>query len=166
MDFQVGDQVVHWSYGPGEIVQLDVKELSGRKSRYYVVQIGDLTLWVPIAESGASSLRLLTPPARFKKLFAILSSPGEALSTDRLVRKQQLSERMKDGQLESICKVIRDLSLFKHTQKMSEMDVAIMNRAQAFLLSEWTRSLSVSQAQAAEELQRLLTESLSGSVHK
>ncbi len=166
MDFHVGDQVVHWSYGPGEIIQLDVKVLSGRKSHYYVVQIGDLTLWVPIKESGESSLRLLTPPSRFKQLFAILRSPGETLAGDRMERKQQLSERMRDGQLESICRVIRDLSLFKQTQKMSEMDTAILNRAQTFLLTEWVRSLSVPLSQATEELQQLLAESLARSGHK
>ena len=69
MDFQVGDRVVHWSYGPGEIIQMDEKELSGRKSLYYVVQIKDLTLWVPVDATDAASLRYPTPASDFDTLF-------------------------------------------------------------------------------------------------
>jgi hypothetical protein len=63
MDFQVGDKVVHWAYGPGEIVNLEEKVLSGQTNLYYVVQVNDLTLWVPSDEKGKRSMRLPTPAA-------------------------------------------------------------------------------------------------------
>lgn len=163
MGFQVGDQVVHWSYGPGEVILLDEKIISGQKTAYYVVKIRDLTLWVPIEDAGKSSLRLLTPANKFEKLFTILSSPGEPLSTDRMERKMQLTERMRDGGLESICTVIRDLSFFKHTQKMNDQDAATLKRAEAFLLTEWTLSLPDSLSQAEDSLKHLLETSLAKS---
>jgi RNA polymerase-interacting CarD/CdnL/TRCF family regulator len=49
MSFQVGDQVIHWVHGLGEIIQLDEKVLSGNTGQYYVVQIRDLKLWWRIA---------------------------------------------------------------------------------------------------------------------
>jgi len=60
MNFQVGDQVVHWTYGPGEVIQLDEKALSGQTELYYVVQIRDMTLFVPINDQAETSLRLPT----------------------------------------------------------------------------------------------------------
>jgi CarD family transcriptional regulator len=162
-DFKAGDQVVHWSYGPGKVVQLEEKEMSGQKLLYYVVQIRDLTLWVPVGEAGQSSLRMVTPAKKFDKLYDILRSPGEPLASDRMERKAQLSERMKIGQLEAICRVIRDLMLFKQTQRMSETDNNIYRRAQSFLLDEWTLSLPVSLPQAGDTLQQLLGESLANS---
>ena len=154
--FHVGDQVVHWVYGLGEIVQLDEKKLSGQPENFYVVNIRDITLWVPISERGERCLRSLTPAKDYKKLFGILASPGEQLSTDRLERRNQLMERLKDGTLESICRVIRDLALYKQTQKMNENDNAIKNRATDFLLEEWSTVLSVPVQQADRELQKLL----------
>lgn len=159
MDFQVGDRVVHWSYGPGEIIQVDEKELSGHKSLYYVVRIKDLTLWVPVNAADAASLRYPTPARDFDTLFAIISSPGEPLSENRLERKAQLSEMMRDGRLESICRVIRDLAYFNRTKKLSESDLSILERAQSFLLNEWEISLSVSYTQAERDLKHLLQES-------
>lgn len=159
MDFQVGDQVVHASFGPGEIVQLDEKVLSGRKCKYYVVQIKDLTLYVPVNESAKSSLRSPTSAREFKKLLRILNSDGEALSENRLERKAQLSEILRDGTLESVCRVIRDLIHFSRAKKLSETDAALLERAKNFLLTEWQVSLSVPYSQAEQELRQLLTES-------
>ncbi len=154
--FQVGDQVIHWAYGPGEIIQLDEKELAGQTRKYYVVQIRDLTLWVPMNESGKHCLRLPTPARDFQKLFLILASPGEPLSDNRMERKKYLTERFKDGTLESICQVVRDLTFHKRVNKMNEDDNAILRRARDFLLNEWSVSLSVSVQQAERELNKLL----------
>ncbi len=163
MDFQIGSQVVHWSYGLGEVIDLEEKELSGKKVSYYVVKIGDLTLWVPVDDVGKASLRFVTPAGRFERLFEILSSPGEPLSTDRMERKTQLTARMRAGDLDSICEVLRDLTLFKQTQKMNDQDHAIMKRAEAFLITEWTLSQAISPAAAEEMLKKLLAESLARS---
>lgn len=156
MNFRVGDQVVHWTYGPGEVIQLDEKVLSGRSERYYVVQVRDMTLFVPITDQGESSLRVPTPPDEFEHLFEILKGPEQPLSGDRWERKNQLMAMMKDGRLESICQVIRDLVAFRRTKKLNDYDSAILERAQNFLLNEWQISLGVPRSQAEHDLHHLL----------
>ncbi len=156
MDFQVGDQVVHWTYGPGQVIRVDEKNVSGQAVSYYVVQVRDMTIWVPKSNSGESSLRFPTPANKFQEIFAILNGPGEPLSSDRFERKTQLLERMKGGQLASICQVIRDLATFKLSKKMNDSDIAIMERAQNFLLNEWILALSVPLKQAEHELKLIL----------
>jgi RNA polymerase-interacting CarD/CdnL/TRCF family regulator len=157
MDFQVGTQVVHRAYGPGEITQLEEKVLSGQSTLYYVVQFEDLTAWVPVVDGNSGSLRLPTPVNEFDKLFTILSSPAEPVSADRLERKRQLLEQIKDGTLESICRVIRDLTAYGRTKKLSESDHPILERAKNFLLHEWGLSRSISITQAERELSQLLS---------
>ena len=156
LTFHLGDQVIHWAHGLGEIIELDEKVLSGHTDRYYVVQIRDMTIWVPITETGESSLRFLTPEGDFQKLFGILSSAGEPLSGDRFERQNQLAERLKDGSLESACRVLRDLALHKRVKKMNENDKSVQTRAKKFLLDEWSFVLSVSIQQADHDLQKLL----------
>jgi CarD family transcriptional regulator len=156
MNFQVGDQVVHYVYGLGEIIQVDEKRLLGRTSQHYVVKIRDLTIWVPVNEASVHSLRYPTPASDFEELFSILSSPAQPLSDDRLARKTQLSDQLNDGKLASICRAVRDLTFHSQTKKINENDKAVMERAQNFLLSEWSVSLSVSTAQARQGLNHLL----------
>jgi len=154
--YKVGNIVVHWMYGLGEIIQLDEKVLSGHTGKYYVVQIRDLTIWVPLGETGEARLRFLTPARDFKKLFGILASPGEPLSPDRFTRKTQLTDLMNDRTIESICHVIRDLVDYRRTKKINENDKSILNHARSFLLNEWSVVLSVPVLQAEFELTNLL----------
>lgn len=160
MNFQVGEKVVHWSFGPGEIIRVDEKELAGYKELYYVVKMRDLTIWVPVENQERPSLRAITPANEFKKLFSILSSPAEPLPPDRLERKTYLSDLLRDGDLASICRVIRDLAMFTRGKKKNETDVQFLERAQKFLVDEWRLSLSVTHSEAEAQLRHLLKESL------
>lgn len=158
LPFQVGDKVVHWSYGPGEIIQLDKKSLSGRMTQYYVVQVRDLTLWVPVDGADQHILRPPTSVNEFEKLFKILRGPGEKLSDDRYERKTQLTELLRDGTLKSVCRAIRNLSSHGYRKKLNDYDAALLERARKFLLDEWRISLSVSLSDAENQLESLLEE--------
>ena len=154
--FQVGDQVIHWSHGLGEIIQLDEKSLSGRTRQYYVVQMSELTLWVPIDQTGDRNLRLPTPKKDFKSLFQILASSGKPLSPDRNESRLQVVERLKDHELASICRVIRDLTPHKRLKKMNENDNSTLERNRNFLINEWSVALSIPIQQAKHKLGKLL----------
>ncbi|NCP15587.1 hypothetical protein GW866_00885 [bacterium] len=162
MNFHEGDPVMHWTYGFGKVIRLEERTLSGQNTLYYAVQIGDLTVWVPADGKLGSRLRPPTPQAGFKKLLAILSSPGEPLPDDRQDRKTRLLELLKDGRAESLCRVIRDLSAYRQVRPLNENDQALMRRAQNALLGEWGFALSVTPAQAELELNRLLTSAPAG----
>lgn len=156
MDFHVGDSVMHWTYGLGQIVGLEERAVSGKTTLYYAVQVRDLTVWVPADAKLESRLRPPTPQARFKRLLAILSSPGEPLPDDRHERRLHMRELLKDGSAESICRLIRDLSAFRQSKALNDDDQAVMKRLQTALLGEWGFALSVTPAQAEQELHRLL----------
>jgi RNA polymerase-interacting CarD/CdnL/TRCF family regulator len=156
MEFLMGDPVIHWTYGLGKIVRQEERTFSGEKKLYYVVQIRDLTVWVPADAKVMSRLRSPTPEREFSKLFAILSGLGESLSDDRLERKTHLVEEMKDGKAEAVCRVIRDLSFFQQRKPLNDNDKLILRQASDSLLGEWGFSLSIPLAQAQVELYRLL----------
>jgi RNA polymerase-interacting CarD/CdnL/TRCF family regulator len=156
MDFQMGDPVMHWTYGLGKIVRIEERTFSGEKTLYYVVQIRDLTVWVPADAQVLSRLRSPTTEGEFSKLFTILSSPGESLSDDRLERKTQLVEELAGGQAEAVCRVIRDLSSFQHRKQLNDNDKLVLKQASDSLLAEWGFSLSIPLAQAQVELYDLL----------
>ena len=155
MDFNVGDQVIHWTFGPGEIVGVDKKCIDNQTAQYYVFQTNELTVWVPVAEQQGS-LRYRASQNKFKKLFEILRSPGEELAEDRNLRKMQLAERMGERRLESICRVIRDLHAFSLKRKLSEQDASVLERARKFLLEEWRITFSITSGEARQQLDRLL----------
>jgi RNA polymerase-interacting CarD/CdnL/TRCF family regulator len=156
MDFQIGDPVVHWKYGFGEIVGVEERSLTNEKMLYYVVQIQDISVWVPADSNIMNRLRPPTSKRDFKKLFVILSGPGESLSDDRFERKNQLRKNLEDGKAEAVCQVIRDLTFYEQRKRLNDDDKNIMKRAWSSLCSEWGFSMSVPLAQVENELHSLL----------
>ena len=157
MDFHEGDTVMHWTYGLGKVVRLEERVLSGKKELYYAVQIGDMTVWVPADDKLENRLRAPTSKADFKKLMNILSKPGEPLPDDRHERKTLLTELLKNGRAESLCRVIRNLSTYRHVRSLNDNDQALLARTEDALIGEWGFSLSVTPAEAELQLHRLLT---------
>lgn len=158
MNFQVGDTVIHSSYGLAEIVGVEEKAIAEQKILYYVVKTNDLTIWIPVNDMDKSNLRLPTTKDDFSNLFSILRSASDPLSNDRKERKAQLLQRMKEGNSESLCRLVRDLSDYRLTKKLNENDSYIFKRAQESLLKEWIFSLSVPLAEAKTELKKILDE--------
>jgi|SRR5688572_25337076 len=158
MNFQAGDTVMHWTYGIGQIVNLEERDLFGSKTLYYAVQVRDMTVWVPADSKVGSRLRSPISKSRFKRLLAILSGPSKPLPEDRLERKTRLLELLKDGRPESLCQVIRDLSAYQKqkVQPMNDNDQMILKQSRNTLLGEWGFVLSITHAQAEHELHRLL----------
>ena len=154
--FNIGDKVIHWSYGPGEIIQMDKKEINGKIILCYVVKVGDLTLWVPEEDNGESCIRPLTRPEDFENVFRILAAPGEPLSNDIMERKRVVRQRMRAGTLESLSQVVRDLTYHKRNGKMTENDRAFLEQTRNLLLAEWCLVLAVPMEEAEQELTRLL----------
>jgi len=156
MDFHVGDPVIHWSYGLGEIVGLEERAVTSETTLYYLVRVQNLTICVPADDNALNRLRRPTSEDEFKNLFVILSEPSGSLSEDRLVRKTQLRKELAGGKAESICRVVRDLTSFSKKKPLNDDDKTTLKRAWNLLCSEWKYAMSLPLAQVEAELQRLL----------
>ena len=159
MGFHKGDMVMHWMHGMGQIVDLEERTLEGSKTVYYVVQLRDMTVWVPADSKVGTRLRAPTPKLRFERLLPILSRPSEPLPQDRVERKTRLLELLQDGRPESLCQVIRDLSAYQKQlgKPMNDHDQMVLTQSRNILLGEWGFVLAITHAQAEHELYRLMT---------
>ena len=156
MGFRIGDKVIHCTYGLGEITRIEEKVINDQLTNCYVIQLNNMIIWVPMDDLGQNSLRVPTPPEEFINTLPILSSPNESLLEDRVLRKKQLSDQLKDGQLTSICRVIRDLTYYQRKSKLNDQERSILDRATRSLLTEWTFSLGTNQHQAQQAMESML----------
>lgn len=156
MNYHIGDQVVHWNYGPGTIIGIDEKVLANKARKYYVVEVERMTVWVPVGEAGEKSIRPPTPSAEFKKLLKLLRGPCKQLPDQQSLRQNELSERMKKRTLADVCCIIRDLVARSRTQKLNRNDAETLRRAEEFLLNEWELALRMPRETAQQEMDSLL----------
>lgn len=159
MNYQIGDKVIHWTHGSGMITAIDEKDLAGQTLQYYVVETGQLTLWVAVDKPrGEESIRPPTGSFEFKALLNTLRVPGKGLPDDHYERKNQLAERMQKRKLVNICGVIRDLTTLSHLQNLNMNDRAVLKHAEECLLDEWELSLGSTRSSALLDLEVLLSE--------
>jgi CarD family transcriptional regulator len=159
MAYQIGDKVIHSSFGFSEIIGIENKEISGKQQPYYVVKTKDMLIWIPVAENPSGKLRLPSTQKELHDCFIILRSKYDPLSTDRSTRKSSIHTRYTVGTITSLCELIRDLSFYKVQNKINEYEKSILDRAILVLIDEWGFSFNIPAAQARSELNRLLGES-------
>ena len=162
MNIHEGDSVMHWTHGLGKVVQLEERVLSGQAILYYAIQIGNMTVWVPADDMLETRLRLPTHAAEFKRLIGTLSHPGEPLLQDRRERKTLLMEWLKDGRTVSLFRVVRSLSTYQQAHSLNLDEQTLLKRSKDRLVGEWSYAMSVTVAQAENELYRLLTPAVLG----
>lgn len=156
MNFHIDDTIVHWTFGPGKIVDIEEKTLENKTRLYYVVEAGETTLWIPVSETGEQSLRTPTSCDEFKKLLKHLRGPGESLPDQAYVRQSELNQRLKKKSLEEVCHVIRDLICRSGSQKLNRSDQEALKRAESLLLDEWELTLGTPRSAAQRELEEIL----------
>ncbi len=159
MKFQVGDMVMHWNYGLGQITGIEERMVMGKSQLYYELRIKDLNIWVPVDNLAGDRMRPPTSARSFKKLLVTLSTSAEELSEDRHERKVQLHSKMSDGTAESICCVLRDLTNREQKRPLNDDDKTILQKARTMLLREWEYSLRVPAAKAETDLVKALKSS-------
>lgn len=154
--FQIGDVIVHWTYGLGTVVGIDQKDIGGIAQQFYIVEVGLLKIWVPVELAEVSAIRFPTESSQFKANLDILRTLGEQLPEHQFKRKIELRDRMQQRTLVDLCHVIRDLTDRSHQHSLNQNDSSVLFRAEEHLLDEWVISLGAERSDALGELKEYL----------
>jgi CarD family transcriptional regulator len=112
--FEVGDTVVHPSYGAGVVVDIRALHTLGRDGRrYYSIRLlsqPETVVMVPLKDETEVGLRSPMGSAKLQRLWGVLSDdPGE-LPSDYRKRYAILKEKIDTGDMLEIARVLRDLA--------------------------------------------------------
>lgn len=156
MLFKPGDRVVHPTYGVGNIVRLEERQLAADsgKRMYYVLSADRSTIWVPV--DASAGLRTLTSRRNLEKGRTLLQGRPEPLTTDHRERRLSIGESLKTGSFQTLCEVVRDLSALGWRKPLGEADAALLHRARASLCREWAAAGQMSPEDASAEIGALL----------
>ena len=158
MSLQIGDKAIHLTHGLGEIVRIEERIVRDHPTNCYVFCTPSLMTWIPMDDLQWHNLRMPIPPEEFSKFFDILTAPSEKLLDDRELRKDQLLAQLKDGQLASIFRVVRDLTNYKRSNKLNDWEKSTLELATNSILTEWTFSMGMTLDQAQLAMTSLLGE--------
>jgi CarD family transcriptional regulator len=159
--YQVGDTVVHPVHGVGVITRLDEMKQGEQSHLYYVMATADkVTVWVPVDTAAQCGMRRVVSASRFAVASGILSSTAQPLNEQAYGRQVEMRERLNEGTLEAICSIVRDLTVRRASQRLTENDVRMLKRTRKLLLDEWVLVMDILQQEAESHLSAMLHESV------
>ncbi|MGD8403125.1 MAG: CarD family transcriptional regulator [Anaerolineales bacterium] len=164
LDFKIGDQVVHPHHGIGYITDVEEKQFEPNDSQvYYVVSIPEKTLWVPV-DLSTSGLRRLSAKSELEKCNQILLAAPRTLTAGRNLLTD-LSNQIKQGTIVAQSEVVRDLTAFGWKKPLYGPIADFLRMIMNVLSQEWAAIKGVSQAEASNEIDALLSKGRAAHEH-
>lgn len=154
--FNVGDKLVHPTYGAGTIIDIQEKQIRDEQRTYYVINLlsQDGTLMVPVTR--ASELGLRQPTAKPKHMLQILVSEPVLLSDNHRERQEAISVDLRSGSVSKISRAVRDLSHRDVVGRLTEADLRLYRKAQELLAGELALSFGVDVEAARDQVSSVL----------
>ena len=164
MLFNVGDFIVHPTYGVGHLVKIEERQFAEEAAcLYYQISLPKRQVWIPVAAQETSGLRLAASREELDRYRLVLKSRPTLLSKHYSQRRQELLERLDQGSFQGMCEVVRDLTARNWDQPLSRTDEDTLRQTRKTLYCEWATAAGVSTIEAIHEINALLLISKSDS---
>jgi len=138
MQFAVGDKVVHRYHGPGQVADIERREMLDGSKRYYVIEIPvrGLTLYVPLDRVDDAAVRPAMSQASLTRVLSILGGKPYRLPDDYRKRQDRISEQLKTGRVIHLARVVRDLTWHRHRAHLTKTDSDYLKLGRDLLAAE------------------------------
>jgi RNA polymerase-interacting CarD/CdnL/TRCF family regulator len=157
MQFNTGDIIVHPVYGVGNILKIEEKRFSEiEKCLYYKISLSRSEIWVPVEAQEDIGLRLVTTNEDLGQYRDILKSRTVLIDDNFFGKDADLSGRLKDGSFQTVCEIVRDLTVLGWQKPLGVSAKTILRKAQEKLYEEWSIAAGISVAEANTEIASLL----------
>lgn len=140
LKFKVGDWIVHYSYGVGEVVDIVEKVLDGQKETFFKVSTAEIEYWLPNEKAGAEHISPIRSKKEFDQAIQIISKPPDLMSEPPSRHRRLIYERWLDGSLPARAALIRDLHGMNARRKLGYDEKKAYDKAENFFISEWVIS--------------------------
>jgi CarD family transcriptional regulator len=157
--YKVGDKVVYPHHGAGTVVKREKREVLGEKREYLTIKIlhNDMTVNVPADNAERVGLRKVIDEEAVKKVVKYLTSGGTEMPKNWNRRFKHNRDKMKTGDIYELAEVVRNLALRDGEKGLSTGEKQMYVKAKKILASELMYAKSMSEDEAIEWLEGVLT---------
>jgi RNA polymerase-interacting CarD/CdnL/TRCF family regulator len=159
LPYSVGDWIVHYIYGVGQVKKVVKKRLNKTKALYYKVEAKDSVYWVPVEKSKSKRIRPVTTKTSLKRAIRLLKKAPDEMDPNHKKRESRINKIKAEGTLFSLCQIVRDLSAKERQSPLSTKDKQALETFKDLLLREWSVCVGISIEDARREMQDSLQES-------
>jgi CarD family transcriptional regulator len=159
MNFLVGEKIVYPNHGVATIENITSRIFSGQFERFYLLRLtyNSLTVMVPFSHVEELGLRRVTRNGEIARVVSFLSEGRCRRHTDWKDRFKENTEKMRNGSLLAVAEVMKSLLIIQGQKPLSFREKKMLDRARRMLLMEYSTSRGLSEADAADALDKALT---------
>jgi CarD family transcriptional regulator len=158
--YTVGDKIVYPMHGAGVIEAIEEKHVLGECRRYYIVKLpfGDMKIMIPCDCTENVGVREVIRESNLTTVEEALREDSTEMSGNWNRRYRDNMEKLKTGELENVCEVVRNLMRVDRIKKLSTGEKKMLSNAKQILVSE----LHMASEQDVEEISRRIDELVLG----
>lgn len=157
--FEVGDWIVHLTYGVGQIKKLEKMPIHGTQQTCYRVRTEDGVFWLPVDNADNERVRPVAGPKRIQRALAALRKAPQKMAGNFQTRRKRIREVSLDGDLSTDLKLVRDLNARQFKKGLNATEQDAFNTIVKRFLQEWSLSKGIETREARQNLERFLKES-------
>lgn len=135
--FSVGDWVVHYFHGVGEIKAIVEKEIDGDQREFYKVSTKKMEYWLPVNEDHVDHIEPIRTKSDFQDALKILEKPPNPIGKYHKSRKKKIHNRWQQGNLNSRAQLLRDLYGRRKLEKLNFNEKQMAEKVRDFFIDEW-----------------------------
>lgn len=157
--FKVGDKVVYPMHGAGVIEAIEEKEVLGERQTYYIMRlpIGGMTVMIPTEGAEQIGLRPVVDADKLDEVFEALRADQTAMSSNWNRRYRANTEKLKTGDIFEVSEVVRNLTIRDREKGLSTGERKMLDNSRQILLSELVLAKNLTEEEAEELLEQVLS---------
>lgn len=135
--FNVGDWVVHYYHGIGQVKDVVEKGLEGNENTFYKVTTKDIDYWIPIEDEDSDHIEPIRSVQDFEEALEVLATKPEPIAKHHKSRKKKIHDRWMNGDLLNRAKLLRDLNGRLKLIKLSFSEKEMLEKVRKYFINEW-----------------------------
>ena len=157
--FDIGDKVVYPHHGAGTVVKREKREILGEMREYLTIQIlhNDMTVNVPCDNAERVGLRQVIDQRTVTMVVRTLSGGSTEMPKNWNRRFKHNRDKMKTGNIFELAEVVRNLAVRNNEKGLSTGEKQMFVKAKKILASELMYAKAMSEDEAAEWLDDVLS---------
>jgi len=155
----VGDRVVYPNQGVCRVFNVDTHEVAGQKLTFVSMRREEdgAVVMVPTTKVQSIGLRKLASHDQVAKLFTFLSSDSDKADLDWKQRARTNVDRMTQGGIHGLAEVVKGLQVLSELRPLPTKERELYDNARHLLVSEIAASLSISECDAEDAIDFVLS---------
>jgi len=157
--YEVGDWIVHTTYGVGQVKKLEKMPISGSPQMCYHVRTEDGVFWLPIDNADNERVRPIAGPKRIRHALTALRKAPKKMAGNFQTRRKRIREVSLDGSLSTDLILVRDLNAKQFKKGLNTTEQDAFNTIVKRFVQEWSISKGIKIQEAHRKLDQFLRES-------